>query len=640
MTFVKVFAVLLAIVIAGLAWAWHWLSAVPQLRPFAEPPPSHWIAKGPRMANPNPSAVIPLPDGFHTMHGSTVNSDELWTAVAPSFVADWIAEEKYYIAEGPTYDNAGNLLFSPSWAPDDVSLVALDRLTGKRRWAIPGKGSGSGAPLVLNDPEQIGKQLIYHSTYTKAMALRADGSIVWTAPTGLTLPAVQSGVRSQTHVWGMNYHPQADALLAVTMDGWVIAHDRRTGESLLAEPFHLPGAPAITVAARVPKFLARLANRETDTAFGPTDDGLGLFTSVLDIIYGNGVNVANFYAIDPINGSILIAATAPDEQDGKQDGVSDNGALYRLELSGDKPGNYKLRIVDRYYFSGGTGSTPTVSADGALVVVSDDNGNIITLDQHLKELWRVNVGDQVAASIAVAADANEMFAVTKTDIIKLHHDGKGASIVWRAKLDAYPGFLNVNALTPTITANGIVISIGAGRQIRGTQFLTKFGMGLLDRETGELRWFAEGREESIAVTSVGPDGSIYIAHSPIRRALMRGLFGDSLPPLVGGIQRYKPLRHDLLARDAICAASTLSTRLNDTPANQTASQRDDRLQIALLLKQAALALPTALSNGELTAAKASELSVGLDQALAQLNEQRAPKAMESMNALCHLSGGH
>ena len=52
------------------------------------------------------------------------------------------------------------------------------------------------------------------------------------------------GKRSQTHIWGMNYQPQADALLLVSMDGWVAALDRRTGKPLLKEPLQLPGAPA------------------------------------------------------------------------------------------------------------------------------------------------------------------------------------------------------------------------------------------------------------------------------------------------------------------------------------------------------------------------------------------------------------
>jgi outer membrane protein assembly factor BamB len=259
-----------------------------------------------------------------------------------------------------------------------------------------------------------------------------------------------------------------------------------------------------------------MADSETDAAFGRPEDGLGLFTQIFDVIFGNGVNVANFYAIDPNSGSLYIAATAADEQDGLADGVSHNGALYRLELHGEQTGRYELRIADAFTFEGGTGSTPTVSADGAVVAVSDDNGNVILLDRRLHERWRINVGSQVAASIAVSADNSELYAVTRFDIIKLIDRGQSASMAWRAKLDAYPGFANFNALTPTITANGILVSIGAGRRIGEQQLMLKVGMGLLDRDTGELRSFAEGRDESIAVSAVGPDGAVYTAGSPVR----------------------------------------------------------------------------------------------------------------------------
>ena len=627
---------LLLCLLAAATWFWFWLIAMPQVRAFPIPPVSQWTPQGVREAGPQPSPVLPAPDAFHTMHVNTVNSDELWTAIAPTFEADWVAETGFYIAEGPTFDNAGNLYFSPSWSPEDVSLVALDRATGKRRWSIPGKGAGSGAPLVLNDPARPGQQLIYHSTYTMAMALRPDGTEVWRTPTGLSLPARVPGQRSQTHMWGMNYMPGADAVVAVSMDGWVMAFDRQTGSPLLSAPFHLPGAPAASLQVRIPKLLTALAHRETAAAFGPTEDGLGLFDMILDVIYGNGVNVANYYAVDPSDDSIVVAATAPDAQDGKTDGISSNGALYRLRLKPTAPGKGKaqLFISDHFYFSGGTGSTPTLSANGQYVVVSDDNGNVITLGRDFKELWRVNVGEQVAASVAVAADGHEMYAVTKSDIFKLHNAGTSGRIVWRAKLDAYPGFSNFNALTPTIVANGVVISIGAGRPLGKSQIGTQFGMGLLDRETGHLRWFAPGREESIAVTSIGPDGAIYIAHSPVRRAVARGVLGARLPPLIGGIQRYKPTRYDLFARDAVCAAAQLAQRWHATDAQHVDARRDDQAQITLLLRQARQAFEEAVQRQEIRLIPSAKPFHLWAQAQSQTATEQTAETAQSTRALC------
>jgi hypothetical protein len=174
----------------------------------------------------------------------------------------------------------------------------------------------------------------------------------------------------------MNHQRQADAVVGVTMDGWVFALDRRTGAPLLRAPVRLPGAPAV-VAARPPAWVSGPANRATDAAFGQTEDGLSLFTTIFDVIFGSGVNVANYYGIDPGSGRLYVAATAPDEQDGAVDGVSRNGALYLLELRGERAGGYALEVVRSFVFEGGTGSTPTIRVDGGLVVVSDENGNVI-----------------------------------------------------------------------------------------------------------------------------------------------------------------------------------------------------------------------------------------------------------------------
>ena len=568
----RFFKILLIIIICCFTF-WAWLSATPVAREFSLPTVSQWAPTGDRNASLTTSSIIPLPDAFHTMHVSTSNSDEIWTAIAPTFESDWISETDAYIAEGPTFDNAGNLYFTPTTTTEDVSLVSLDRTTGKRRWAIPGKGFGNGAPLILNDPANTGQQIIYHSTYTTAMALRTDGSIIWSVPTNFRTPP--DGPPWQIHMWGMNYLPNADALVTVSVGGKVIILDRHTGKSIVTS-FQLPGSPAAKKEFRIPKFLSKQANTELLKQFKIDN----LFDTIIDVVFGNNVNVANYFAVDPKDDSIIIAATAPDENDGNVDGISNNGAIYRLHLTKENT----LEIINHFYFSGGSGATPTISADSKLILISDDTGNVIALDPTLKEVWRINVGTQVLASIAVAADGKEMYVVNRENILKLHNDGNSASIVWKATLDAYPGFDNLNASSVTIAANGILVGIAAGRKLGKAGIMTKFGMGLLDRETGKLRWYSEGREETVAISSVGPDGAIYIAHSPMRRALSRGILGDRLPPLIGGIQKYKPTRYDLLARDAICAANKLATRHNAS--KDVLSRRDDALQINILINQA------------------------------------------------------
>jgi hypothetical protein len=92
--------------------------------------------------------------------------------------------------------------------------------------------------------------------------------------------------------------------------------------------------------------------------------------------------------------------------------------------------------------------------------VSDDNHNVICLDAlDLSLLWQINVGEQVAASIAVAPEG-DIYCVTRANIYKIKEldNHSEAVIEWRADLStAFPGYVNINALTPTIVANGVVI---------------------------------------------------------------------------------------------------------------------------------------------------------------------------------------
>ena len=108
-TILRIGLVVLLAMVAVAAGFWLWLTATPQPRDFPVPPLSQWIPQGVREAGPAPSKVLPAPDAFHTMHVNSVNSDELWTAIAPTFAADWVAETGFYIAEGPTFDNTGCL---------------------------------------------------------------------------------------------------------------------------------------------------------------------------------------------------------------------------------------------------------------------------------------------------------------------------------------------------------------------------------------------------------------------------------------------------------------------------------------------------------------------------------------------------
>lgn len=611
-------------------------------RVFDPPGETRWKPVGARSAGRHGYDVIPEPATFHAIHVGVVNSDQVWVAAAPMFELDWVAETAYFVGNGPTFDDEGNLYFSPRFYHGDrVAVVSLDAETGERRWAIPSESAREtmSPAFVLNDPENPGSQVLYVVSYTRAMALRPDGSVVWSSPTGLTLPPVEPGKIPGSKLHSFNYHPQTDSLVTVSKDGELFAFDRRTGKAR-ASVGQLPGAPAVSGSGvKIPDFVTRQVDPLMDAAFGKTEGGLGLFSSAVNYIYGGGGVVTNYFSIAPDSGRIYVAATAEDAEDGTEDNQSEIGAIYALDLVQDGEGDLEFRVVSRATFQGGTGSTPALRADGRRVYLSDNLGHVIALDDELNEVWRFDVGEPLVGSISVASDNHELYAVTRNDVIKLVDDGKSGTHEWTAKLDGFDGYANVerqsNLLTATITANGVVIGIGGGKTLLGVNFMLHVGMGLLDRKTGELRYFAEGREDSLAMSTVASDGSIYVAHSPIRRAVGKAIYPDLTAELTGGIARYKPIRLDLLARDAICAAEARGA--NASTLNQTteaAAIDADIRQIGMLLEQADNAIATAVHDGDMTIEQAGSLRNRIEQSALQLMPDKLEGAVTELSAAC------
>ena len=179
---------------------------------FDPPEVTTWKPLGCRSV-PTTDPVLGSRDRWRMLHSDGVNSDEVSIAAAPTFVADWRAEPATFNVAVPTFDRAGNLYFAPFLPYENVTMISLDPATGARRWAIPGTGApvGACAPMVLNDPDHPGEEIVYQALYDRALAVRTDGTIVWDVPTGLTL----TGVLRQDSVPGINYHPGLDAIVGL-----------------------------------------------------------------------------------------------------------------------------------------------------------------------------------------------------------------------------------------------------------------------------------------------------------------------------------------------------------------------------------------------------------------------------------------
>lgn len=107
---------------------------------------------------------------------------------------------------------------------------------------------------------------------------------------------------------------------------------------------------------------------------------------------------------------------------------------------------------------------------------------------------------------------------------------------------------------------------------------------MLDRETGAVRYFVGGGEEAVAAINTGPDGSMYLGNWPVRRIFAR-VIGTSTRPLLGGITKFAAERHDLLMRDAACAAEARATNAYANQSLCPEPARADARQIRELIVQ-------------------------------------------------------
>ena len=574
------------------------------------------------------------------LHTDTHGSDEISTVIAPAFEMDWIAEPNMFIAEGPVFDGAGNIYFCPVYPTENALLVSIEPEQGKRRWVVEGFSLGCGTPYVLIDPD-TGDDVIYLGTYDRAMALTTDGDVLWDVPTGLP-PLDPAVIDGNKHSFGMNYLARYDALVAVMGDGSVYVLDRKTGRPLLDKPYVMPGDKTGVTNFSLPTVVSLKANRDAAHMFGGKEslNGQDPISAVLHIAAGEKQKVTNFFSIDSNTGRLWIAATLPDEADGKVDGFADYAALYGLNLE-KKGEHYQFEVHSVTQVPGGTASTPAVSADGQRIYIADAFDSVYAIDANTgKQIWSFNVGSKVTGSLTIAADNGEIYANVRTQIVKLFDRGDHAEKAWISNLDMFeagPFQSNFKALGAEVGANGIAFTGAVGLNAGKKKFPLKIGAGILDRETGDVRYFVEGGEDSVSSMVTGPDGGLYIGNSPLRRVLARAVLGEAKSPMSvqGGITRFKPVHNHLIVRDALWAAAGRAR--NAATLNNPAVVEQDIFQIIQLLDQAFGALPVAMHEGVITDELLTEFQRDINSYKAQLdrNPEKLLKLADNLESMSH-----
>ncbi len=610
--------------IMKIGWMKMTADTDPQLRAFKLPGRHQWKPEGKRDIQET-NALMPTRNIWRSRHGDAMNSDEVTAVIGPVFELEWVSNPSHFFQTCTMVDYKGDVYGSPNWPQDRTILVKYNGNTGATEWTITSdqRYTTGDLPLVLDDPDNPGEQIIYAGKITEVLAVKPDGTIIYRKASGFPEPpeTITNDNVGEYVNWGPNYNAINDGLFWVTGTGIVWGVDRKTGERNI-EPFSLPGEKAFAQEQRkMPKALQRLDEIELRPLFSGPGAPKGIQLShIVDFVLGERTEVANYFSIDQKTGSMWIAGTDLDEADGKKDGMSEVGALYRIDVVPQTEGKYqwKMKIGAKLVFKGGSASTPALRGDGQRGYVGDAFGNLVAHDYDCNIVWKYSLGkdrgaDQIIGSVTVSSDNNELYCVTRKDVIKIVDRGDYPQEVWRAKIDMYENidsrFRQRNLLTAPIAANGVLIQAGVGPELRlfgDTPIFAplKNGVGLLDRKTGELRWFSEGKgmaEDSLAMIVPTPDGGILVPHSPVRRAIARGIFGDKTYPLKGGVAKYGPIRIDLMLRDIAVAGHDRVQRAYAIKDIQPEGAERDLVEVMDLIKQARMVAPRGLKAGDFTA---------------------------------------
>lgn len=606
------------------------------------------------------SPVIPRGQGFTTIHGNLINSDQVDLTIPGHLALQWTVEPNLYQPEGVTAGDAGYYgthVFPVTGTDIDFSMIALHKTSGARRWVVrPGQIGQGGTPLVLNDPATGGKQ-VFSGGLRGVFALDEDGKVSWCTNTGLGVDA-EATSDFDTHIkkrlWGINYHRPTDSVIAVYGDGTVLAFARENGT--LRARTRIDGDPSVDNSGlNLPEPILAGAETAMRKQFIPEGAQLPedarVFDTIISVALGGDMVVSNYYATDPDSDRIWIAATLPDRADGEEDGVARFGALHALTLTGAGD-DYRFANDCSIPFEGGSASTPALLPGGERIYTSDNEGHALAFNQRCELIWSVDVGDQILGSLAVSPYDHQVYAATGSGVFQIIDRGTTGELGWSARLDdifqggplllpvletvtgalgslglSVPAQLQAsNIEIAAISENALVLMAGLGVQMdpERSEVFAPLVMSLtaVDRLNGEILHSTPAREESIAVIGVDDDGAVTIGNSPLRRAglvgatevLGDGLLGKALagliPPLTGGVSKYAPAgHHDLAARDAVCYAArkVLAWEVNRDKVDYAWSRAPESTAYAALSGQGRAMLGRALAEGALTSEDYSAL---------------------------------
>ena len=317
-----------------------------------------------------------------SVHGGPANNDYVPIVHGVEFAKEWQALLGMATVVAPTTGPQGTIYQTTGNPPGESNLFALDR-QGNILWQTPpwhGRDDFDSC-AALNGAIVDSEGDLYVADCNQFWAFKPDGRVKWVIDLPEPAPgAAYQDVDEEIDIFDPENPSEkitvkrlteirtfvtafftADGSVGgITVFGDVVIVDRDTGASV-ARAFRLPGAPPPPT--RPP---------ESDRFLVGLMDGR-MIQPLFDLVFGRTFSSSNTPAVNAVDGRIFVAATGR---------VINTGALYGLDFApATIPGELgNITVATDTVIGKESGSSPSISPDGAQVYLTDETGKLYAID--------------------------------------------------------------------------------------------------------------------------------------------------------------------------------------------------------------------------------------------------------------------
>ena len=455
-----------------------------------------------------PSGPTYAATAWPTLHRDGRNSDYAPIAVSPPMRVAWESLDGAALWVGPTIGPEGDLYVASGQGRGHSNLRALDS-QGNLLWEAAPQQSLEDLDYgaVINAPVIDADGHLYQADVNQLWSFTSNGDVRWVA-----------NLRSHgaSGMFVTPFFTREGYVAGITTDGKLLAFDRATGQRVWSV-FELPAGPGPPALDPPPGF-----NRGGMMAEEFHQD-------MWNIVMGRVVVVGNTPSVHPVTGRIYITGGAAS---------SGEGALYGIDTSEDGP---KLAFATP--LGAGSGTSPAIAVDGALVYAADGEGHMVAVDADTGAIvWRAN-GVQGAASPSIGPDGT-VYSSSGTEIVAL--EGATGRLSWSRSYDDLASRLlpapafgelrgNVDSLLTLTNGPGYTIlwaCINLGVELPGAMPFALPQMVVvtaIDARDGRVLGTTPIRDTSSAFVIPGPGGRLYVSLAGVTTSSIYYELNDQLP---------------------------------------------------------------------------------------------------------------